>query len=111
MVLNSPTRSGPYVLASGADAVGRLEVLHQIYSPAGRQALIEAGLKEGMRVADFGCGSGTMTRTMAAMVGPAGSVTGVDLHQAQLEQAARICAAQGLRNTQFVAADATRTGL
>jgi SAM-dependent methyltransferase len=111
MISNSSSVSRHYVLATGSDAVGRLEVLHQLYSPAGRQALVDAGLKAGMTVADFGCGSGAMTRTIAAMVGPTGSVTGVDLHQAQVEQAARLCLAKGLVNTEFVVADATNTGL
>ena len=48
-------RTGQYALATGADAVGRLEVLHKVYSPEGREALLRAGLTEGMQVADFGC--------------------------------------------------------
>jgi SAM-dependent methyltransferase len=111
MPSNTLGRSGRYALAVGADAVGRLNVLHRIYSPAGREALLEAGLKEGMTVADFGCGPGSMTRMLASMVGPSGSVTGIDLHAAQLEQARQGCAAEGLVNTTFVAADACMTGL
>lgn len=44
---NAFSQSGQYALATGADAVGRLDVLHRIYSPAGREALLEAGLTEG----------------------------------------------------------------
>jgi SAM-dependent methyltransferase len=108
---NDLGRAGKYVLATGADAVGRLNVLHRIYSPAGREALLAAGVTEGMTVADFGCGPGTMTRMLASMVGPSGRVTGVDLHAAQLEQARQLCATEGLANTSFVAADACATGL
>lgn len=108
---NAIARSGKYALATGADAVGRLNVLHKIYSPAGREALLEAGLTGGMRVADFGCGPGTMTRMLASLVGPSGSVTGIDLHAAQLEQARQLCAMDGLDNTKFVRADACVTGL
>lgn len=108
---NALGRPGKYPLATGADAVGRLNVLHRIYSPAGREVLLEAGLKEGMRVADFGCGPGTMTRMLACLVGPSGSVTGIDLHAAQLEQARQHCATDGLANTKFVAVDACATGL
>jgi SAM-dependent methyltransferase len=103
--------SGKYPLATGADAVGRLNVLHGIYSPAGREVLLEAGLTEGMKVADFGCGPGTMTRMLASLVGPLGSVTGIDLHGAQLEQARQLCATDGLTNTTFVPVDACATGL
>lgn len=108
---NALGRSGKYALATGADAVGRINVLHRIYSPAGREALLEAGLTEGMTVADFGCGPGTMTRMLASLVGPSGSVTGIDLHAAQLEQARHFCAKDGLANTTFVTADACVTGL
>ncbi len=104
-------RPAEYALATGADAVGRLDVLHRIYSPAGCEALIQAGLTKGMNVADFGCGPGATTRTLAVMVGSSGSVTGIDLHSAQVEEAARLCASEGLTNTRFVAADACVTGL
>src|SRR5437660_1498065 len=102
---------GQYALGTGANAVGRLDLLHNIYSPMGRQVLADAGLTEGMHVADFGCGTGTMTRLLASMVGPSGSVTGIDVHGAQLEQARALCAAQGLTNTRFIEADAISTGL
>jgi len=108
---NSLVRSGRYALATGADAVGRLNVLHKIYSPAGREALLEAGLTRGMTVADFGCGPGTMTRMLASLVGPTGTVTGIDLHAAQLDQARQLCATESLANTMFVTADACATGL
>jgi SAM-dependent methyltransferase len=108
---NALARSGQYALATGADAVGRLKILHRIYSSAGREALLEAGLKEGMSVADFGCGPGTMTRMLAALVGSSGSVTGIDFHAGQLEEARQLCAMDGLVNTTFVAADACSTGL
>jgi SAM-dependent methyltransferase len=111
MSTNAFAYRAEYALATGADAVGRLNVLHGIYSPVGRQVLIEAGLAEGMRVADFGCGTGTMTRTLASMVGPSGSVTGIDVHGAQLDQARDLCEREGLKNTVFVKADGSNTGL
>ncbi len=111
MDLNSLAQPGKYALATGADAVGRLDVLHRIYSGAGREALLEAGLTEGMHVADFGCGPGAMSRMLASLVGPSGTLTGIDLHAAQIEQSIRRCALEGLANTTFLTADACRTGL
>src|SRR5436305_10478881 len=90
--------SDSYVLATGATAVRRLHVLHHIYSPAGKRILLQAGLTEGMRVADFGCGVGVVTRMLAQIVGPSGSVTGIDMDGAQLEQAHELCAGEGLQN-------------
>jgi hypothetical protein len=63
-------RNGEYALASGAAAVRRLYVLHNIYGPAGRRILLQAGLKPGMHVADFGCGVGAVTRMLGEIVGP-----------------------------------------
>ena len=61
-------------------------MLHNIYSPAGRRILLHAGLTAGMRVADFGCGVGVVTRMLAQIVGPSGSVTGIDVDEAQLQR-------------------------
>jgi SAM-dependent methyltransferase len=64
-----------------------------------------------MKVADFGCGVGVVTRMLGEMVGPRGSVTGVDVSGQQLREAAAWCKSQGVTNTTFVEADACRTGL
>jgi SAM-dependent methyltransferase len=86
-------------------------LLHNAYSPAGRRALLRAGLKPGMCVADFGCGIGATTQTLAEMVGPDGKVTGIDLHEEQLVQAGNLCAHKGLTNVSVWKADACNTGL
>jgi ubiquinone/menaquinone biosynthesis C-methylase UbiE len=104
-------RSDPYALATGPAAVRRLHLLHKIYAPAGKRVLLEAGLREGMRVADFGCGVGVISRMFAEIVGPAGEVVGIDVNKAQLEEAANWCDETGLRNSSFVAASAENTGL
>jgi len=44
-------------------------------------------LKEGMRVLDVGCGSGSITKGIAERVGPAGKVIGVDASSYLIEQA------------------------
>ena len=110
-MLSDTLASDPYVLATGAAAVRRLHVLHNIYSPAGRRVLLQAGLKEGMRVADFGCGVGVVTQMLAEIVGSSGSVTGIDVNREQLRQASELCARKGLTNTSFVEASACDTGL
>jgi SAM-dependent methyltransferase len=102
---------GEYVLATGAEAVRRLHILHNIYSRVGRRVLRQAGLTPGMHVADFGCGAGAVTRMLADRVGPTGSVTGIDANGAQLGQADAICRSEGLANVRFVEADACCTGL
>jgi len=109
--LQAKSSAGEYSLATGEAAVHRLTALHRVYSPAGRRILLRAGLKPGMVVADFGCGVGATTRTLAEMVGPTGSVTGIDVSAAQLEQGRELCKAAGLSNAIFREASATETGL
>src|SRR5688572_19630563 len=92
---------GEYALASGAAAVRRLFVLHNIYAPAGRRLLVQAGFRAGMHVADFGCGVGAVTRMLGEMTGPSGTVTGIDASAAQIQQATEICQNAGLKNVTF----------
>ena len=46
-----------------------------------------AGLKPGMRVADLGCGAGITTYHLNELVGPKGSVVGVDIAQQRIDYA------------------------
>jgi SAM-dependent methyltransferase len=110
-ILEYSPNQGDYVLATGAKAVGRLLMLDDIYAPAGKRGLLKAGLEPGMRVADFGCGVGAMTRNLCVMVGPEGHATGIDLHQPQLVEAGNLCARSGLSNVSFWKADACDTRL
>ena len=111
MSIPSPVRPNPYALQTGPAGAGRLHMLHDIYAPAGRRVLLDAGLRPGMKIADFGCGVGATTRLLGEMVGPSGSVTGIDVNGQQLIEAADWCESEGLRNVSFVTADACKTGL
>jgi ubiquinone/menaquinone biosynthesis C-methylase UbiE len=72
----------------------------------GMQWLLErAGLAPGMRVLDVGTGAGDAAMLAARMVGPGGSVVGVDLDPAVLEVAHRRAADAGLANVSFVGGD------
>jgi SAM-dependent methyltransferase len=101
---------GPYVLATGEAAVYRLRLLHSLYGPGTRRVLLDSGIRPGMRVADLGCGIGTVTALLAELVGPDGHVVGVDASGAQLAKARGRRPAVGT-NTTFVQASATDTGL
>jgi ubiquinone/menaquinone biosynthesis C-methylase UbiE len=54
------------------------------------------GLRPGMRVLDVGCGLGDDAVELAALVGPRGHVTGVDLSQSLITEAFRRFADRGL---------------
>ena len=62
----------------------RLEA--KIRSAASRRQLRHAGLAPGMDALDAGCGSGAVTRVMAAIAGP-GRATGVDASASRIAQA------------------------
>jgi SAM-dependent methyltransferase len=101
---------GPYTLATGEAAEHRLRILHHLYGWGTRRLLVAAGLRRGMRVADVGCGVGTVTAMLAQLVGPGGHVVGIDRCAAQLARARERLATGGMV-ARFVEASATDTGL
>ncbi|HWT31154.1 MAG TPA: class I SAM-dependent methyltransferase [Propylenella sp.] len=62
-------------------------------------------VNEGDRAVDVGCGFGDTAIELARLVGPKGSVLGIDCCDAFLEFGRRDAEAAGLRNIQFVEAD------
>jgi ubiquinone/menaquinone biosynthesis C-methylase UbiE len=68
-----------YVLGSSPRELQRLILQDRmILRPITERLLRQAGLKEGMRVLDLGCGTGGVSLLAAELVGPSGSVVGID---------------------------------
>ena len=65
-------------------------------------------LKPGERVLDLGSGAGTDSLVAARMVGPGGSVTGIDMTPEMIENARKGAAELGLDNVTFVEGEAER---
>jgi ubiquinone/menaquinone biosynthesis C-methylase UbiE len=94
-----------YVFGGSADEAARLLQLGELLAPSTRRVLRDAGVGEGMRVLDVGCGPGSVTFLAAELVGPAGSVTGIDRNPAMLAAARAHARATGQRAVSFVQAD------
>ena len=69
-------------------------------------AAARLALKPGDRVLDIGCGTGSTTLALAAIVGPGGKAVGVDIAPAMVLAAQRNAAAAGVEHAEFIAADA-----
>jgi ubiquinone/menaquinone biosynthesis C-methylase UbiE len=63
-------------------------------------------LKPGDRVLEIGCGTGRNLPPLAAAVGPAGTVYGVDISTGMLAQARELCARIGWSNVNLIEQDA-----
>ena len=71
-----------YILARTEAEYQRLRLQAKAWEPATRAMLADAGLAEGMRCLDAGCGPGEAMRLIGRMVGPGGHVTGLDIDAA-----------------------------
>src|SRR5690242_21093600 len=65
-------------------------------------------LEPGERVLDLGSGAGTDSLVAAQMVGPRGSVTGIDMTPAMLDKATAAAGEMGATNVKFVESEAER---
>lgn len=102
---------GKYVLAQGASGARRLEAIHELWGTGMLRIAGEAGLRAGMKLADFGCGVGTALASFAQILGPEGHVTGIDISEAQLDVARQRLAAMGARDVRLLAARADQVPL
>ena len=80
----------------------RLIAQSRIYGPFTRRLLEEAGLRAGMRVLDVGTGAGDVALMAAELIGPRGSVVGVDHNPKVLKMAHARARAAGLTNVTFL---------
>jgi ubiquinone/menaquinone biosynthesis C-methylase UbiE len=83
--------------------VDRLE--HQARAPDASTLLRLAGIRPGMRVLDLGTGAGDVAFVVAELVGPTGSVVGIDRSVTALTRAARRTEQDGVTNVAFIHED------
>ena len=94
-----------YVLGHAEHELQRLARQAALIGPTTRTLLIEAGIRPGMRVLDFGTGRGDVALLAAELVGPEGSVVGIDLAPSAIAVARERVAEMGLGNVSFHAGD------
>jgi SAM-dependent methyltransferase len=91
-----------YVLQVGQEGFDRLKFINDVFGEHSRNFVIRAGLRQGDRVLELGCGTGSMTTWLAEIVGQEGTVLAVDASQSQIDLARRAVENAGARNVEFV---------
>jgi ubiquinone/menaquinone biosynthesis C-methylase UbiE len=84
-----------YILGDSAREQERLRLQASIVGGWTEGFFKAAGIDRGMNVLDLGCGAGDVSLLASEMVGPSGSVTGIDKDPAVIEKARERCHAQG----------------
>jgi ubiquinone/menaquinone biosynthesis C-methylase UbiE len=83
----------------------RLALQARVLDPLTDEVLRHAGIRKGMKVLDVGCGVGDVSLLAARLVGPDGTVVGVDRSVTSLEIARQRARSAGVANVQFVEAE------
>ena len=91
-----------YPLGYSAHESRRLVAQAVLLADLTKEALKKAGVGEGMRVLDLGCGPGDVSILAASLVGASGSVVGVDRWGPSISIAGERASAAGLQNVHFV---------
>ena len=94
-----------YVMGRSADETLRLQERARFFKPLTRHLFQDAGIRPGMRVLDIGSGPGDVSFLAAELVGPTGSVVGVDANPEVVRTAIRRAEASGLVQVSFIAGD------
>jgi 2-polyprenyl-3-methyl-5-hydroxy-6-metoxy-1,4-benzoquinol methylase len=96
-----PSNASTYLLGHADAEVRRLLLQARLYDPYTEQALRLAGLRPGMRVLDVGCGPGDVSFVAARLVGPEGTVIGIDAADDIIELARDRATEHGLTCVRF----------
>ena len=90
-----------YLLGHTESEIRRLVFQSTMLRDITTRLLVSAGIKPGMRVLDLGCGPGDVSMLVAKLVGPRGSVIGIDRSLAAIKIARKRATDSGLKNVAF----------
>lgn len=99
-----------YMIRGGQAGKARLHLLANALRPTTLRLLQAAGIAQGMACLDLGCGGGDVALDLARLVGPAGSVLGIDTDDVKLAFARQDAAQEQLGNVAFQVQNATSLG-
>jgi ubiquinone/menaquinone biosynthesis C-methylase UbiE len=94
-----------YALGRSPQEYARLARQAEIMKPMTRKLFVDAGIHPGMRVVDLGSGAGDVCMLLAELVGPSGTVTGIEHDEEAVNHARERAAAAGAANIVFVDCD------
>lgn len=96
------THSNEYFLKTGQQGKNRLDILNEIFKESSISLLLKAGVGQGKRILEIGCGTGNMTSWLAEQVGDSGHVYALDFNAEQIKIAKQHATERGLRNITFL---------
>jgi len=94
-----------YVMGRSAAETKRLQQQSELYTPPMRRLLEAAGITSGMKVLDIGTGAGDVALIVADMVGPNGTVVGIDSNPDILDTARTRTSSADWDNVSFMSGD------
>lgn len=100
--MSTTPQGSTYVLGHADAEVQRLLLQGRLYDDHTEHALRLAGLRPGMRVLDIGSGPGDVSFVAARLVGPTGTVLGVDAEPGMVELARARAGEKGLSTVHFM---------
>ena len=98
-------KTRPYLLGHTKNELQRLEFQGRYWGAISLEVLQRAGIAPGMRLLDLGCGAGDFSLLAADLVGPSGSVLGIDRSAEAVQRATERAASLNAKPVRFEVSD------
>lgn len=102
MIHKESSSTDRYVLGRTSQETGRLQTQASFMNPWTLRMFQQAQIQPGMKVLDLGSGAGDVALLLSELVGPQGTVTGIDLNPMVLETARARMQEAGFANGTFL---------